>query len=256
MSIAELLPLLLGIAVFVGAAVVILRLAEVGLGWLPITAILRAIVQLSLVALLLQGALNAWWSVVAFIALMLTTASVTSLRRARELPRGRLGAVLGVIVGSVTTLALVLGFGLVDREFERVIAVAGIVTGTCMTVATLSLRRFASNLRSGSGEVEAWLSVGARPRQAVQRLRGESIREALLPNLDQTKNTGLVTLPGAFVGALFGGASPLEAAEFQIVVLASLILAGAITAVLGTHIAAGAGTLPAPASEAGAAARR
>ncbi|MGC2938842.1 MULTISPECIES: ABC transporter permease [unclassified Brevibacterium] len=153
---------------------------------------------------------------------------------------------MGVIVGSLTTLGLVLVLGLVDREFERVIAIAGIVTGTCMTVATLSMRRFAANLRTGAGEVEAWLSLGAKPRRAVQRLRSESIREALLPNLDQTKNTGLVTLPGAFVGALFGGASPLEAAEFQIVVLAALILAGAITAVLGTRIAAGARVLPAP----------
>lgn len=246
MTIAELAPLLLGIAVLVGAAVVILRLAEVGLGWLPVVAIIRAIVQLALVALLLQGALNAWWSVAAFIVLMLTAASVTSLRRARDLPRGPVGAVAGVVVGALVTLVLVLAMGLVDREFERVIAVAGIVTGTCMTVATLSMRRFVANLRSGAGEVEAWLSLGARPRQSVQRLRRDSIREALLPNLDQTKNTGLVTLPGAFVGALFGGASPLEAAEFQLVVLASLVLAGAVTAVLATHIAAGSTRLPAP----------
>ena len=33
------------------------------------------------------------------------------------------------------------------------------------------------------------------------------MRESLIPNLDQTKSTGLVTLPGAFVGALFGGAT-------------------------------------------------
>lgn len=246
MPIAELLPFFLGIAVLVGGAVLILRLAEVGLGWLPIVAIVRAVVQLALVALLLQGALSAWWSVAAFIGLMLTTASVTSLRRARELPRGPIGAVLAVLIGALVTLGLILIFGLVDREFERIIAVAGIVTGNCMTISTLSMRKFASNLRAGTGEVEAWLSLGARPRRAVQRLRQDSIREALLPNLDQTKNTGLVTLPGAFVGALFGGASPLEAAQFQIVVLAALLLAGAITAVVGTHIVAGASRLPAP----------
>ena len=157
-----------------------------------------------------------------------------------------LGIVVLVVIGALVTLGLVLAFGLVDREFERVIAIAGIVTGTCMTVATLSMRRLAANLRTGVGEVEAWLSLGAEPRRAVARLRSEPIREALLPNLDQTKNTGLVTLPGAFVGALFAGASPFEAAEFQIIVLASLILAGSITAVLGTHLTAGARVLPAP----------
>jgi putative ABC transport system permease protein len=247
-TVDELLPFLLGVVVLVTAAVVILRLAEVGLGWLPIVAIVRAIVQLALIALILQGALNAWWSVAAFIALMLTTASLTSLRRARDLPRGPVGAVVGVVVGALVTLTLVLALGLVDREFERVIAIAGIVIGNSMTIATLSMRRFAANLRTGVGEVEAWLSLGARPRRSVQRLRQDSIREALLPGLDQTKNTGLVTLPGAFVGALFGGASPLEAAEFQIVVLAALVLAGTVTAVLSTSIAAGAGRLPAPAA--------
>ena len=245
-SIPELLPFLLGIAVIVGIAVLVLRFAEVGLGWLPVVAIVRALIQLALVALLLQGALSAWWSVAVFVALMLTTASVTSLRRARELSRGPIAAVAAVIIGAIVTITIVLVFGLVDREFERVIAVAGIVIGNCMTIATLSMRKFAANLRSGTGEVEGWLSLGARPRQAVARLRQDSIREALLPNLDQTKHTGLVTLPGAFVGALFGGASPLEAAQFQIVVLAALLLAGAITAVVGTQIAAGASRLPAP----------
>jgi putative ABC transport system permease protein len=244
-TVDELLPFLLGVVVLVTAAVLILRFAEVGLGWLPIVAIVRALVQLALIALILQGALNAWWSVAAFIALMLTTASLTSLRRARDLPGGRVGAVVGVVVGALVTLGLVLALGLVDREFERVIAIARIVIGNSMTIATLSMRRFAANLRTGVGEVEAWLSLGAGPRRSVQRLRQDSIREALLPNLDQTKNTGLVTLPGAFVGALFGGASPIEAAQFQIVVLAALVLAGALTAVLSTAIAAGAGRLPA-----------
>lgn len=245
MTIIEALPFLAGIAVLVVVTMAVLRLAEVGLGWLPVVAIVRAIVQLALVALLLAGALTAWWSAAAFIGLMLTTASVTSLRRARDLRRGPLGAVVGVIVGALVTLGLVLLLGLVDLQFERVIAIAGIVSGNSMTIATLSMRRFASELRGGWGEVEGWLSLGALPRRAGRRLRQIAMREALLPNLDQTKNTGLVTLPGAFVGALFGGASPIEAAQFQIVVLASLMLAGAITAVVATQIAAGVALKPA-----------
>jgi putative ABC transport system permease protein len=39
-------------------------------------------------------------------------------------------------------------------------------------------------------------------------------------------------LPGAFVGAIFGGVSPLEAGRFQVVVLAAIMAAGAITAVV------------------------
>lgn len=41
-----------------------------------------------------------------------------------------------------------------------------------------------------------------------------------------------MVLPGAFVGAIFGGLSPLEAGRFQIVVLSTIMAVGAITSVL------------------------
>ena len=51
-----------------------------------------------------------------------------------------------------------------------------------------------------------WLALGATPRQAVRDIARTAAAEALLPAIDQTRTVGLVTLPGAFVGALFGGA--------------------------------------------------
>ncbi len=59
-----------------------------------------------------------------------------------------------------------------------------------------------------------------------------SIFEALVPGLDQTRTVGLVTLPGAFVGALLGGASASTAARFQLAVLVGLLCAESITATL------------------------
>ena len=44
---------------------------------------------------------------------------------------------------------------------------------------------------------------------------------------------GLVTLPGAFVGMLLGGASPLQAAAVQLLVLVGLLLVQSV-AVLAT----------------------
>jgi putative ABC transport system permease protein len=51
---------------------------------------------------------------------------------------------------------------------------------------------------------------------------------AIIPSTDQTRTTGIVTLPGAFVGSVFAGASPLAAAQFQIIVLAAVLAAGAL----------------------------
>ena len=52
----------------------------------------------------------------------------------------------------------------------------------------------------------------------------------LIPAIDQTKNAGLVTLPGTFVGLVLGGASPAEAARVQLVVLLSLLAVQAVAA--------------------------
>jgi putative ABC transport system permease protein len=46
----------------------------------------------------------------------------------------------------------------------------------------------------------------------------------------------LVTLPGAFVGMLLGGASPLAAAQVQLLVLIGLVLVQAITALVTTRL--------------------
>jgi hypothetical protein len=48
--------------------------------------------------------------------------------------------------------------------------------------------------------------------------------------LDQTRTVGLVTLPGAYVGMLLGGASPAQAGLAQLTVLLALIAAEMISA--------------------------
>jgi len=123
--------------------------------------------------------------------------------------------------------------------------VAGIVVGNAMSAATLAGRNYARSARARRDEVEAWLSLGAGPSRATLEVGREAVRESLIPTMDQTRSTGLVTLPGAFVGALFGGASPTEAAEFQLVVLAGIALGMSVTALVVTRLVGRAPVLPA-----------
>jgi putative ABC transport system permease protein len=101
-----------------------------------------------------------------------------------------------------------------------------------MTGATLTGRHLIAGIRARRDEVEAWLSIGATMRQAVRDIARKAAGEALVPALDQTRTTGLVTLPGAFIGALLAGASPIQAARFQLVVLAAIVASQATVAVL------------------------
>ena len=226
-----------GLLSMTGLTVALARWARIGLGWFPMVVVVRAAVQLSVVALLLKGILAVPWTVAAFVVLMMTTASWTSARRISELWHGRRIAVAGVLSGAVAALVVIFGLRLVDVDVRNLVAVAGIVIGNSMSAATLSGRNFRRTSRARRDEVEAWLSLGATPAQAHEEIGHEAVRESLLPTLDQTKSTGLVTLPGAFVGALFGGASPVEAAQFQLVVLAGVALAMTLTGVVVTRLA-------------------
>jgi putative ABC transport system permease protein len=213
------------------------RATGIHLGWLPLTSLLRAVVQLAVVATILRGVLAVPWTVALFVVLMLSTASWTAGSRLAELPRGHVIALTGVLAGAAVTLVLVFLLRLVDLEARYVVAVAGIIIGNAMSAATLSGRNFMRAARARRDEVEAWLSLGATPQQAYDDIGRDAAREALLPNIDQTRSTGLVTLPGAFVGALFGGASPVVAAQFQLVVLAGIALTMLITAIVVTRLA-------------------
>ena len=236
----------LGLLTLTAGAITLQRWAHVHLGWQPLVAILRAMLQLGVIALILQGVLATPWTVVLFVLVMLATASLTSGGRIRHLYRGRQAAVLGVVSASLVTIAWVFALHLMDWNVRYLIAVAGIIIGNAMSAATLSGRNFAHLTAERGDEIEGWLALGAPPPRAHREIGEFALKEMLIPGIDQTRATGLVTLPGAFVGALMGGASPLEAAKFQLVVLAGIGLAMTVCGIVVTRIAGRSPTVPRP----------
>jgi putative ABC transport system permease protein len=134
--------------------------------------------------------------------------------------------------GILITVSVVFATGAIGFTPRYTLAIGGIVIGNAMSIATIAGRRFTESVDDQWEQVEGWLALGATPRRATQELSRRTIYSALIPTTDMTKTTGLVTLPGAFVGAIFGGVSPLAAGQFQIIVLASIMAAGSITAVI------------------------
>jgi putative ABC transport system permease protein len=228
----EWLRLGLGIAVLVGVSLGVLGWAGIPQRRALLLATVRAIVQLAFVAAVLRGVFQAPATVALVVAVMFSVASYTAARRLRDHPGALRAVLISCAAGSGFTIALIVGLPVLSRDVRTLVAVSGIVFGGTMTAATLAGRRLSDGLRRRRDEVEAWLSVGATPRQAVRAIARDSAFEALVPALDQTRTVGLVTLPGAFVGALLGGASATSAARFQVVVLIGLLCAESITAAL------------------------
>jgi putative ABC transport system permease protein len=220
----------IGLAILLVFALTALTIAHIPQRRAVLIASVRAVVQLALVALALRGVFAAPVAVIAVIAVMFSVAAWTAGRRLRALEHAMQSVVLACFCGAAVSIGVIVGLPTLTRDVRTLVAVSGIVLGGTMTAATLTGRRLSDGLRMRRDEVEAWLSIGATPRQAVRPIARDAVFEALVPALDQTRTVGLVTLPGAFVGALLGGVSAATAARFQIVVLVGLLCAEAITA--------------------------
>ena len=234
-SLADLAPTLGALAILILITVLVLRASRSEEFMAPAVAILRGAVQLALISLVLGGIITSSVWVGVALLVMFTVAAGTATRRLAWSWRRFIAVATTMAAGVVVTLAVVFGTGAIEFTPRYVLAVGGIVIGNSMTIAVLSGRRFFEAVHEQWHEVEGWLALGATGRQATLAQARQSVHAALIPSTDQTKTTGLVTLPGAFVGAIFGGASPLEAGRFQVVVLASILAAGAITAVALIH---------------------
>ncbi|WP_112270265.1 ABC transporter permease [Lentzea terrae] len=182
----------------------------------------RAVVQLAAVSAVITFVLRHLGLTGAFLALMAIVATATSARRT-ETGRHGVWVAAAILIGSVPALGLLIGTGLLPVEGIALIPVGGILIGGAMTATTLSVRRALDTLRERHGEYEAALALGFLDSQAARFLVRKPAAEALLPPLDQTRTVGLVTLPGAFVGMLLGGAPVWEAGALQLVVLLALL---------------------------------
>lgn len=194
----------------------------------------RAVVQLAVVALLISQLARHPAAALGFVGLMFTVASLTAGRRVAAGPRGALMA-LPLAAGVLPVLGLMLAAGVLPFTALALIAVAGQLIGGAMTAATLAGRRILAELHQRRGEVEAALALGFEAPDARLLVARPVAGEALVPALDQTRTVGMVTLPGAFVGLILGGASPLDAALVQLLVLVALLAVEALAIAVVLH---------------------
>ncbi len=222
--------LALVLVVLVAVAAVTAHVADLGVGREQVTAALRAVVQLTVVALVIAAVLKSLPASFAFVALMYSVASVTALRRIGAPPRELPGVAFSIAVGAFPVIALCLGSGVIPLNGAGVIPMSGILIGGAMTATTLAGRRAYDELAAQHGTYEAALAVGFPSPEAAYLVIQPTAREALTPALDQTRTVGLVTLPGAFVGVLLGGGTAVEAGAAQVLVLVGLLAVQAVTA--------------------------
>lgn len=202
-----------------------------------VMAAARAAVQLAVVSVVIAAILGSLPLTGLFVTFMYAVAARTSGRR---MTPGHSGwwAAGPILAGTLPVVTGLLASGLLPPTGLAVIPVTGILIGGAMTATSLAGRRALDELTSRRGEVEAALSLGLSDRDAALEICRPAAAQALIPALDQTRTVGLVTLPGAFVGMLIGGASPVAAGAVQLFVLIALLAVETIAIVIITELVA------------------
>lgn len=202
-------------------------------------AVIRSFVQLTAVGYVIQGIFNSdsLALVVALLAFMVVFGAWTAKGRAKGVPNAFVPLLLALGVAAVATLGIVLVLGVFPAKPRYMVPVGGMVIGNAMTAASVALNRLADEIRDKAGLIEATLALGATAHQATTQLVARSLRSGLIPLIDQTKTTGMVFFPGTMVGALLGGATPLNAVRLQLILLWTLMGAAAISSLIATGLA-------------------
>src|SRR3954471_13868958 len=202
-------------------------------------AVARSFIQLTAVGYVIKAIFDSdsLWLVVALLAFMVVFGAWTARGRAKGVPKSFVPLLLALGTAAAVTLGLVLLLNVFDPKPRFMVPVGGMVIGNAMTAAAVALNRLADEIHDQANLIEATLALGATARQATTRIVSRSLRSGLIPLIDQTKTTGMVFFPGTMVGALLGGASPLNAVRLQLILLWILMGAASLSAMIATSLA-------------------
>jgi putative ABC transport system permease protein len=122
-----------------------------------------------------------------------------------------------MLISSITTGGLLQ----VDKWYEPAIFIplAGMVIGNSMNAIALSLDRLFAELRDKRAEVEQMLIFGADSKEAMRPALQAAVRTGMIPSINSMMSVGLVFIPGMMTGQILGGQDPVDAAEYQIMIM-------------------------------------
>jgi len=229
--------------VFVAVVIVVSARQALGLERDLIVGTVRTIVQLYLVGIVLAAVFAAgrwYWVALVLVAMTLVATQAAVARLKRPIPGRYEIAATAIVVSTALTLGWVIAVVVRVRpwyEPQYIIPLAGMILGNAMTSAALAGDRLQSDLRVRTDEIEAMLALGFSGREAVQPMVRSAVRAAMIPTVSGMMTVGLVQLPGMMTGQILGGASPLVAIRYQIVVVFMLAVATSLASLLFVRLA-------------------
>lgn len=186
-------------------------------------ATVRMLAQLLLVGYVLEGVFDTNNAVVilAVLGVMLAIASSIALRPVKDRSSSlylRSLAAIG-LSGGLTLFLVTQGVLHVEPWFrpQYVVPLGGMLFTGTMNSVSLAAERYEAEMENGATYIEA---------------RKQAMETSLIPITNSLLAVGLVSLPGMMTGQILQGESPLLAARYQIMIMASVFGSGGLGAAI------------------------
>ncbi|MBZ5200750.1 iron export ABC transporter permease subunit FetB [Planomicrobium chinense] len=220
--------------IFVLIPLVLSKTFNLGLEKDTLVATVRSIIQLLAVGYVLKFVFES--DSLIYIFLMVTLMIVAATHNAQK--KG--AAIQGIVVKVAATLVFVevltqgilIGFNITPATAQYIIPISGMVIGNSMVLSILFLNRFTAEVEAHQDQTELILSLGGTPKQAIHRQLIQSIKASMIPTIESQKTVGLVQLPGMMSGQIIAGADPIQAVQFQLLIMFLLLTTAAVTSIL------------------------
>jgi len=220
--------------IFVLIPLLLSKTLKLGLEKDTIIATLRSIIQLLAVGYILKFVFEAqsYLYIFLMVALMILVATLNARKKGAGIKGITWKIALTLIVIEVVTQGVLLGFNIVPATAQYIIPISGMMIGNAMVLSILFLNRFTAEITSHHNEIELILSLGGTPKQAIHRQLINAVKASMIPTIESQKTIGLVQLPGMMSGQIIGGADPIQAVQFQLLIIFALLTTATLSSIM------------------------
>ncbi|MFJ7952912.1 ABC transporter permease [Lysinibacillus sp. NPDC096418] len=220
--------------IFVLIPLALSKTLKLGLEKDTIIATVRSVIQLLAVGFILKFVFDSGSIIyiLLMVALMIFAATLNARKKGKAIKGITWKIALTLIVVEFVTQGVLLGLGIVPATAQYIIPISGMLIGNSMILSILFLNRFTAEITSHQNEIELILSLGGTSKQAIHRQLTSAIKASMIPTIESQKTIGLVQLPGMMSGQIIGGADPIQAVQFQILIIFALLTTATLSSIL------------------------
>lgn len=198
----------------------------------------RMVLQLFLVAAYLEWIFrlnNAWVNSFWVIVMVLVGAFTVMKRVDLEWRVYLLPLILAGLVSMIIVDAFFIGAVIrLDYFFDAryFIPISGMVLGNSLNHNIVGLNTYFGGLKQKKELYYFLLTNSGSRRQAILPFVRESLVKALNPLLATMSVIGLISLPGMMTGQILGGASPVTAIKYQVMIMLAIFVGNTLMLIL------------------------